>query len=197
MHEMSDFKEVWEFTERYPAPGLAVAHAKGTDVAEDVHVLFSLVRGVNPAAIVELGTRQGVTAKTLAYGAMTVGATFDTVDPDHGCRPYLRDLIHSHYCRFHCMTGEHAYEQHVTPIPDMLFIDTDPHTYDQTKMWLETWVANRVSDHGVIVFHDTVAARPEIQVADAVRSWLRYTKREDWRWVELQTTYGLGILWKP
>ena len=48
---------------------------------------------------------------------------------------------------------------------------------------------------GVAVFHDIVAARPEIQVAEAVRDWVG-EQPGGWRWQEFPGTWGLGLLWK-
>jgi predicted O-methyltransferase YrrM len=196
MHEMAQWKEPWQFTEAFPAPAHAVEHAIGTDVQEDVPILYALVKGVRPRLIVELGTRQGTTARTLAAAAREVGALFYTIDPDPGCKPFLESFLDDpRHCMFINMTGELAYEQKVTPKPDLLFLDTDPHTKDQTRGWLETWVEQYLADGAVVAFHDTVAARPEIQVADAVREWL--PSHPGWVWTELHTTYGLGLLWKP
>jgi hypothetical protein len=154
-----------------------------------------LVRGLNPRLIVELGTRQGVTTRTLAYAADKMGAFFYTIDPDPSCEVFLGSIRDPEYCVFLNMTGEAAYERKVVQKPNLLLIDTDPHTKDQTRMWLETWVEQCLAADAVVAFHDTVPARPEIQVADAVREWL--PSHPGWVWRELQTTYGLGLLWKP
>ncbi len=45
------------------------------------------------------------------------------------------------------------------------------------------------------VFHDVVTVRPEIQVAQAVRDWLR-EQPPVWRWQEFAGTSGLGLLWR-
>jgi predicted O-methyltransferase YrrM len=195
MHEIAKWKEAWQFTEAFPAPAAAVDHAIGTDVQDDVPILYALVRGLRPKLIIELGTRQGTTARTFAYVATEMGSLFYTIDPDPGCKPFLAPFLDQNHCVFLNLTGEVAYEHQVLPKPDLLFVDTDPHTYEQTKMWLETWVKDYLADRAVVVFHDTVAARPEIQVADAVREWL--PRHPGWEWTELQTTYGLGLLWKP
>lgn len=194
MHEMAAWKEAWQFT-KYPAPAWAVDHAIGSDVQDDVKILYALVIGLRPRAIVELGTRQGVTARTLSDAAKGVGSFFYTVDPDASCKMFLAPILDPTSCVFLNMTGEEAYERKLVPRPDLLFIDTDPHTKDQTRGWLETWVEHYLPPGAVVAFHDTVPARPEIQVADAVREWL--PSHPDWMWTELQTTYGLGLLWKP
>lgn len=191
----TEWKEAWQFTEAHPAPALATRHAVGTDVQEDVPLLYALGKAVYPAVIVELGTRQGTSTRTLAYLAREIGALFYTVDPDPGCRNFIKDIIHPEHCNFLNMTGEHAFASNVTPLPDLLFIDTDPHTYEQTIGWLNTWVLALVRG-AVIAFHDTVPARPEIQVGKAVADWIA-TRQEQYVWRPIATTYGLGVLWKP
>ena len=194
----TEWKEAWQFTEAYPAPPLATRHAVGTDVQEDAPLLYALGKAVHPTVIVELGTRQGTSARTLAYLAREIGALFYTVDPDPGCRNFIKDIIHPEHCNFLNMTGEHAFSAGVTPSPDLLFIDTDPHTYAQTKGWLETWVKGSLPHKGVAAFHDTVPARPEIQVAKAVTDWLTTEDPTSsaYIWRQIPTMYGLGLLWK-
>jgi len=186
--------EAWQFTEAFPAPADAVAHAVGSDVQDDVPLLYALGCAVQPAVIVELGTRQGTSTRTLAYLAKKIGAHFFTVDPDPGCQDFIKDLLHPEHCVFLNMTGEHAFSAGVTPAPDLLFIDTDPHTYDQTKMWLETWVRTSLPHGGVAAFHDTVPARPEIEVGRAVSEWV--AGQPGYLWRTFPTTYGMGVLWK-
>jgi predicted O-methyltransferase YrrM len=191
-----EWAEAWRFTEAFPAPAEAVVHAAGSDVQEDVPLLYALGCAVRPAVIVELGTRQGTSTRTLAFLAKQLGAYFYTVDPDPGCRDFIKDILHPEHCIFLNMTGEHAFSASVTPSPDLLFIDTDPHTYGQTKMWLETWVRVALPHKGVAAFHDTVPARPEIEVGRAVDEWVIGEAANSYIWRKFPTTYGMGILWK-
>lgn len=196
-----EWTEAWQFMEAWPPPNEAVAHAVGSDVQDDVPILYGLAMETKPAVIVELGTRQGTSTRTLAYAARALGAMFYTVDPDPGCQNFIKDILHPEHCIFLNMTGEHAFSAGVTPSPDLLFIDTDPHTYEQTKMWLETWVRVSLPSGCVAAFHDTVPARPEIQVGRAVLEWVMGEgkpegPRTNYIWRQFPTTYGLGVLWK-
>ena len=191
-----EWAEAWQFTEAFPAPAEAIAHAIASDVQDDVPLLYALGCAVRPAVIVELGTRQGTSTRTLAFLARQLGAFFYTVDPDPGCLDFIKDILHPEHCIFLNMTGEHAFTAGVTPSPDMVFIDTDPHSHEQTTRWLNTWVRTALAHKGVAAFHDTVPARPEIEVGRAVIEWLIKEPQNYYRWQSIPTTYGLGVLWK-
>ena len=191
-----EWAKPWQFAEAWPPPAQATSHATGTDVLDDVPLLYALGRAVQPAVIVELGTRHGVSTRTLAFLAQLIGATFYTVDPDPRCEGFIKDILHPEHCIFLNMTGEHAFSAGVTPSPDMLFIDTDPHSRRQTIGWLNTWVRTALAHKGVAAFHDTAPARPEIEVAQAVREWVIGETGNGYIWREIPTTYGLGVLWK-
>lgn len=188
--------EPWQFTEAWPPMAQAIQHANGTDVQDEVPLLFALACELEPKVIVELGTRQGTSTRTLWAAAQLLDAQFFTVDPEPSCEGYIRDILHPKYCQFLRMTGQHAFHAGVTPPgTDFLFIDTDPHTYEQTIEWLETWIRVSLVSGGCATFHDTVPARPEMEVARAVREWV--AKNPGYLWNEIPTTYGLGVLWKP
>lgn len=190
------------YAERIQVPQHAVAHGKGTDVEADLPILYKLVHSYSPEkeiVVVELGTRQAVSTRTLAWVCERMGGHLYTIDPDPACRPYVITLSETFVGKplpftFVETTGELAFAKKMTPRPTVLFVDTDPHTYDQTMLWLETWM-DYLLPGGCAAFHDTVPARPEIQVADAVRDWVK--DKPDYLWVEMPTQYGLGILWKP
>ena len=174
----------------FPPPDEAVAHGKGTDSEHDLPTLWSVASLVRPGTVIELGTRQGVSTRTLAHAARGWGGRVITVDPDDA-RPYLDGID----CEPLRTTGEALYGSG-GGTTRMLYVDTDPHSYRQTRHWLDTWVVNRLEEGGVAVFHDVVAARPSIRVAQAVRDWLREHPR-GWRWQEFAGTSGLGLLWRP
>ena len=189
-HELRQFSTRERFLNEVYIPAEVVVHGTGTDVEEELPILYALTMLLRPAMMVELGTRQGTSTRTLALAAQKVGATFVTIDPVD-CRPYLEGVN----CIFLQATGEETYAQGLVAPCDLLFLDTDPHTRDQTMMWLETWVKDLLLPGGVAAFHDTIPARPEIQVVDAVRAWI--SDKPGWIWHELPGTYGLGLLWKP
>ncbi len=178
-----------DYLAAFPAPPEAVGHGTGTDTARDLPLLWAAATLVRPAVTVELGTRRGTGTRTLAHAARQWGGRVVTVDPADA-RPHLAGVS----CEFAHGTGEATYDRWATPV-GMMSIDTDPHTYDQTRRWLDTWVKTWLAEGGVAVFHDVVAARPETRVAQAVRDWLREQPRV-WRWQEFAGTSGLGLLWR-
>lgn len=178
-----------DYLEQFPPPAEAFAHGRGTDAEDDLPTLWSVASLVRPETAIELGTRQGVSTRTLVHAAKGWGGRVVTVDPDD-VRPYLAGVD----CEPLWTTGEALYRAS-DRTTRLLYIDTDPHSYRQTRHWLDTWVACRVEEGGVAVFHDVVAARPSIRVAQAVRDWLREHPR-GWRWQEFAGTSGLGLLWR-
>lgn len=186
------FTRPWQFTALAPPPLEAVRHGQGSDIEGSLPVLYALVMLAKPQRIVELGTRQGVSTRTLAVAADRIGAELITIDPDPACYEYIKDLPRT---TFLCRTGEDVWDSPEWSNPELLFIDTDPHTYEQTLGWMRTWVSG-MKDGGIVAFHDTIPARPEIQVTEAVEAFL--VDRPTWIWRKLATDqYGLGLLWVP
>jgi predicted O-methyltransferase YrrM len=178
-----------DYLEIFPAPPEAVALGVGTDSALDLPLLWAVARLVRPELAVELGTRDGISTRTLAHALGPWGGTVVTADPVN-VQTRLADVP----CQFVNMSGEELFEAWTTPVA-FLYIDTEPHGYRQTRMWLDRWVQTWLTDGGVAVFHDVVGARPEVQVAQAVRDWLREQPRT-WYWQEFPGTWGLGLLWR-
>lgn len=172
--------------------------AYAPDVDGDLEILWAVIKLLKPDLAIEIGTRQAVSTRTIVHAMQYAGCSrrLVTIDPDPACKAYLRGVN----CTFLQAMGEEifthpVYSKHYAAV-DFLFIDTDPHTYDQTWRWLDTWV-QRVTPGGVVAFHDIVPARPEIQVADAIRDWLK--GRAGWMWCEYPspgTGAGIGLLWR-
>ena len=200
----AEFTKVEEFLELAPPPAAAIEHAKGTDVESDVPLIYAATMIQRPRLIVELGTRTGMTTRTLAYAAKQLGARFITIDPDD-CLDFIRDV---EPCDFIRMTGEEAFNQQKIQAPiDVLMVDTDRHTYEQSMGWLKTWVTHLLRPGGLAFFHDLYPPddRVEIQVRQAVLDWLKRNPKYFWR--EFLAShdglaplahgpYGLGLLWK-
>jgi predicted O-methyltransferase YrrM len=190
---LREYRRVYDrraaYLEAFPAPAEAVAHGADTDAAEDLALLWAVAALVQPAVTVELGTRGGVSTRALVHAAREWDGRVITADPVD-CRHCLGALP----CEFVQASGEELFGAWDGPV-DLLFFDTDPHSYRQTRRWLDTWVKTWLADGGVAVFHDVVATRPQIRVAEAVRDWLREQPR-GWCWQEFGGTSGLGLLWR-
>lgn len=178
-----------DYLAAFPAPPETVAHGAETDSALDLLLLWAVATLVRPELVVELGTRDCVSTRTLAHALAPWEGTVVTADP-FNVQARQADVP----CQFVNMSGEELFDAWTMPVP-FLYFDTDPHSYRQTRMWLDRWVQTWLTEGGVAVFHDVVGARPEVQVAQAVRDWLREQPRT-WYWQEFPGTWGLGLLWR-
>ena len=189
--------------EKDHAPLEAYVHGIGTDVEHDLIPLWKLTVAVRPRVVLELGTRRAVSTRTLAHACQRVGAILFTCDPDPGCAPFLRGVP---AIAFRCM-GEQLFSMDLFPSGsvDVLFVDTDPHSFEQTTQWLRTWCVQILSPNGLAIFHDvngrdvSSAPRPDIQVKAALLDWISPTPAGDelyWEYVELghDGAGGLGVL---
>ncbi len=178
-----------DYLAAFPAPPEAVAHGAGTDSSLDLPLLWAVASLVRPELAVELGTRDGVSTRTLAHALAPWEGIVVTADPVN-----VQERLTGVPCQFVNMSGEELFDAWTRPV-SFLYIDTDPHSYRQTRIWLDRWVQTWLTDGGVAVFHDVVGTRPEVQVAQAVRDWLREQPRT-WYWQEFPGTSGLGLLWR-
>lgn len=194
-----------EFCALAPAPHAAMAHGVGTDISRDLPLLWTVVTMLGPDRAVELGTRHGISTRTIVH-ALKSGQRrrLVTIDPDPACRKHLEGVD----CMFLPSTGEDVFRRpafsHAYSVIDFLMVDTDPHSFNQTWCWLETWV-RRLVPGGCVAFHDIVAPpdRPEMQVADAVREWMAFQYAGSWLWREFppetqepEWNGGIGLLWR-
>lgn len=158
-------------------PMEAFVHGIGTDVEHDLIPLWALTVAARPRLVLELGTRHAISTRTLAHACQRVGAVLMTCDPDPGCAPFLRGV---QAIAFRC-TGERLYEMALFPpgSVDVLFVDVDPHGYEQTQGFLSTFVAQTLTPGGIALLHDvnardvSGAPRPDIQVKAAIATWIR------------------------
>lgn len=154
----------------------AYVHGIGTDVEHDLKPLWCLTVAARPRVVLELGTRRAISTRTLAHACRRVGALLFTCDPDPTCAPFLRGVP---AVAFRC-TGEKLFDMGLFPpgSVDVLFVDTDPHSFEQTRGWLDAWVTRVLAQGGVALFHDvnardvSGAPRPDIQVKEAITAWL-------------------------
>lgn len=166
----------------YPPPESCTDLLVNTDGQGDMEVLWGLVKQQKPRLIVELGTRGAVSTRIMRLAAPK-RCQIHAVDPDGECVKHLPAGV-----IFHHEKGEDTFWQWGEGEVDILFIDTDPHSYPQTIMWLNTWVSKYLSPHGVAIFHDTLTS----EVGAAIADWV--AERPHWEFYELGTNNGLGVL---
>jgi hypothetical protein len=120
-------------------------------------VLYVVARWINTPVIVELGTRDGYSTSAFAAALNKCGSgCLYSFDPVWDEKRFHLDLMEPCEWFYHELTGEQGYEQFGKAIQsiDLLYIDTDPHEYQQTKMWLHDYWIHNVRPGGYIMLDD-------------------------------------------
>lgn len=168
------------------------------------HIPFAawLVHALRPRVIVELGTHHGASYLALCQAAMEANVqcqayAVDTWAGDPHAGEYgedvfakLSDYHAAHYDGFSKlmrMTFDDAAPYFDASTIDLLHID-GLHTYDAVRHDFETW-RDRVSDRGVVLFHDIAVREREFGVW---RFWAECKK--DHPHFEFTHSHGLGVL---
>jgi predicted O-methyltransferase YrrM len=120
--------------------------------------LYNLVRYIKPKKTVELGVREGHSTTAIIKALVENGrGTLDSFDPVWSEDLFIRGNLEDNLSWFyHEMTGEEGYvwKKHSLDAVDLLYIDTDPHTYDQTKVWFNEYWIHNVRPGGYIALDD-------------------------------------------
>ncbi len=120
---------------------------------EAPEILFDYACAAGAKTIIELGTASCYSTQGLIRAASLNGGKVFSFDP---CMytGYISPAYRS-YWQFAQLTGEEGYAQwDKSKQVDLLYIDTNPHSYDQTRMWLnEHWIKSLRPD-GLILFDD-------------------------------------------
>jgi hypothetical protein len=118
---------------------------------------FQWVKALRAQVLVELGVRQGASTRALLAGVTETGGKVWGVD--------LQNIHGIDDPRFHFLQADAATVADRWPAIDLLHIDTDPHTEEQTRRWFELY-AHRCR---AIALHDT--HHPRFRVGAAVRAF--------------------------
>jgi len=124
----------------------------------------SWVVALGARVVVELGVRSGVSTRALLAGARAVGGLVWGIDPVDG-----HGIVDPHF-RF--VGADAAEVADRWDAIDLLHIDTDPHTEEQTARWFALYAAKCRA----IALHDT--HHPDFGVGAAVRA---FAARGGWR----------------
>jgi len=170
--------------EMFPWPHELEGRVLETDGAGDFDALWALVAARQPRWMVELGTRHGTSTRVMRSASNRHLLTIDPVD----ATKYLEGCD----CTIWTMTGEEAFGKYLWEA-DLMFIDTDPHSYEQTKGWLETWVDKKLRRGGIAAFHDTISCKDGVN--RALEEWVG--SHPNWVLTEMGAGHGLGVLQCP
>lgn len=133
---------------------------------ESPEVLFDYALATGARTIVELGTRECHSTQALVRAASLTGGRVFSYDPER----YTGRIEERYLSRweFHQQTGEDGYrEWDKSKRIDLLFIDTDPHSYEQTAMWLsQHWIDSLAP--GALILLDDAAAWVDPQIGFGV-----------------------------
>ena len=167
------------------------------------HVPFAmlLVELQRPRVIVELGTHCGVSYCAFCQAVVETGArascyAIDTWTGDGHTGPYgdhVYESLKAHHKQYESfsqllrMTFDEALQQFADTSVDLLHID-GLHTYDAVKRDYNTWLP-KMSDKGIILFHDTVVTERDFGVHQL---WRELTPRLPH--FNFEHGCGLGIL---
>ncbi|QRO01906.1 class I SAM-dependent methyltransferase [Archangium violaceum] len=124
---------------------------------ESPEILFDYCVAVGAKTIVELGTRMCNSTNALVRAASLTGGRVYSYDP-----AMFRgrvDVKYHPFWEFHQYTGEDGYRVwDKNKKVDVLFVDTDPHTFEQTQMWLSEYWFQVLAPGALILLDDAGAA---------------------------------------
>lgn len=165
--------------------------ATPSDIYEHLPTFAAMVRELDAAHVIELGTRTGVSTVAWLYALSRTGGALTSVDidpkPDIGDWPNWRFIQGDDLDPI--VLGQ-------LDLADIVFIDTSHH-YEHTLAELRVY-QHLVRPGGVIVCHDTELARPEGAPARPVfpvkTAIQEFCAEEGFRWFNYSNCWGLGII---
>lgn len=169
----------------------AEREAGGTDISGHMAYLRDQAACRPGAVIAEFGVRDGNSTCAFLAGLLAGSGYLWSVDLELPTAPHwfwALDLWS--FLRTDAL-GEKA-EAWMPPEIDVLFIDLDPHSREQTLAMIGMWL-HRVRPGGVALFHDTDWAGGT-GVRDALDD---YTAAGGLKWVNREGSCGLGVIEVP
>jgi cephalosporin hydroxylase len=162
-----------------------------SDIHEHLPTFVELVKRLNAAHVIELGTRTGVSTIAWLHGLDATGGRLTSVDIDE--RPDIGE--HERWTFVRGDDCDPAVYGTLEPA-DIVFLDTS-HRYDHTlrELNLYRWL---VRPGGVIVCHDTMLEHPidaPVKPRYPVRSAIEeFCTAEGFAWHNRPNCWGLGII---
>ena len=148
-------------------PNPVLAEALGSwatfpgDIRDHVGTIFYEAISSRPRLIVELGTRGGVSTRTLLAAAEITNAQVLSIDIDDCSGVDLPDRLRERWTFIRADDVAFAGEpftsfcatRALTPLAEVILVDTS-HLYEHTCAEIKCWLP-RLGQGGVIMFHDT------------------------------------------
>ena len=175
------------------------ALARKSDITGHLPYLHDQAAQRPGCRVIELGTRTG--QSTVAFlAALDTGGHVWSIDLDHPAVPdEWYDLGSWSFLRADALAGKAL--AWAPRSCHLLFVDLDPHSYEQTMQALNLWLP-RVLPGGLVLLHDTefpeINGMPtpvhESEVGRAAGDWC---KRWGLEWQNMPGCFGLGVIHLP
>jgi len=123
------------------------------DMASHEFLIYNIIRGIKPKAILEIGIRAGVSTMAICRALedqQAHGIEYHCCDIDESCKRVQRSTPIP--LTFHIMSSNELANKWTTPL-DVLFID-GYHKYEQVRLDYNNF-SPFVNKDGFIFFHDT------------------------------------------
>ena len=132
-----------------------------SDIRDHIGTIFLEAISSRPQLIIELGTRGGVSTRTLLAVADVTNAQVLSIDIEDCSDIDIPDWLRNHWTFIRADDVSFAGEpftdfcaaRALTPFADVIFIDTS-HLLEHTRAEIRCWLP-RLREGGVILFHDT------------------------------------------
>ena len=135
---------------------LLASQRRWTDISDHLVTIYTEAMEMQPALIVELGTRGGESTQALVRAAERAGGHVVSVDIED-CGAVAASprwtFVHEDDVAFAARFPEWAHERGYPALIDVLFLDTS-HTYEHTKQEIAAWLPMLRPD-GKVILHDT------------------------------------------
>lgn len=179
-------------------------YARNLEIPSDMQghmpLLRELAAGPPGVKVIELGTRGGMSTSALLAGAESSKGHVWSIDISYAKVPdEWGDSGLWSFLQADALGGEAL--MWAPRRCNILFIDLDPHSYEQTGQALNLWLP-RVVPGGVALLHDTefphVGGRPTpVHESEVGRAVDRFCKGAGLEWHNMPGSFGMGVIRLP